>query len=66
MRVILENLNRDSCGNVRGIDPSCVTFEDNSAFIFVVDNEKSKEGPIGIMAQLNSSCKNGSGYFVCG
>jgi myosin heavy subunit len=44
-----------------GIDPSCVTFEDNQGFILVVDNEKSKEGPIGILAQLNSSCKNGSG-----
>jgi hypothetical protein len=44
-----------------GIDPSCVTFEDNSAFIMVVDNDKAKEGPVGIMAQLNSSCKNGSG-----
>ena len=44
-----------------GIDPSCVTFEDNQGFILVVDNEKTKEGPLGILMQLNSSCKNGSG-----
>jgi hypothetical protein len=43
-----------------GIDPSCVSFEDNAGFILVIDKDTGRDC-LGILSQLNSSCRNGSG-----